>query len=465
MAHKPIYFTNLSFSLPHKTCFQNVDIRIGYRERIAIVGKNGAGKSTLLRLIRENLPSDVVVGYVPQITDDEARSGAEQFHHQLSQALAIGPNLLLLDEPTNHLDRDNRLQLMRMLDNFPHTVVIATHDYDLLTNHCNTFFYIGDGDFSIFTGHYLDFEKGRAQKEREIEHELSLIGKQQQKAHSALMHEQARSKASRLMGEKSIRQRKWPTIVSNAKARRAEKTSGKKQLALREERQGLVDRLQELRRPEVLTPKFHFASQEKTGVLVSLREASFGYATTLVSNINLDIRFGERIAIIGKNASGKSSLLKALLDVQGIARHGRWHAPTSAEIGYLDQHYRNLDSTKTVFASVSEMRPAWSVAEIRHHLNSFLFRKNEEVTAQISTLSGGERARLSLCLIAASSPQLLLLDEITNNIDRETRDHVTTALNAYRGSLVIVSHDEEFLKNIRITTTIAIVGTSLRTVY
>lgn len=452
MTHKPFVLSNLNFVLPHKTCFADASLLIAHQDRIAVIGKNGAGKTVLLSMIMAQLPVDIKLGYVKQLPDNAGKSGAELFHRQLSVALAGDPNLLILDEPTNHLDRDNRTSLRRMLDSFAHTLIVATHDQDLLHHHFDKFAHIDDGKLTLFCGNFRDYQTRRAQEEHAIEHELSNIDKLQKKAHLALMKEQARAKSSRLMGEKSIKERKWPTIVSTAKARRAEHTSGKKKAKLRDERSALLERLAELRNAEVITPKFHFRSREKSGVIVSLRRATFGYGDSPIArNINFDIRGGERVGIVGKNASGKSTLLKALLGHEHIKREGQWLVPPTHEIGYLDQHYRNLNASACAFTTISTLRPEWTIGEIRQHLNSFLFRKNEEVKAPIVTLSGGERARLSLAAIASSSPQLLLLDEITNNIDTETREHIITALNAYRGSLIVVSHDEQLLERLELT--------------
>jgi ATPase subunit of ABC transporter with duplicated ATPase domains len=119
-------------------------------------------------------------------------------------------------------------------------------------------------------------------------------------------------------------------------------------------------------------------------------------------------------------------------------------------VGHLDQHYQTLDPDKAALEIIRAARPTWSHAEIRRHLNDFLFRKNEEVTASVRTLSGGEKARLSLALIAACPPKLLVLDEMTNNIDLETHDHVVGVLRAYPAAMIVVSHDEIFLREIGI---------------
>ncbi|MCE3269327.1 MAG: ATPase component of transporter with duplicated ATPase domain, partial [Burkholderiales bacterium] len=118
---------------------------------------------------------------------------------------------------------------------------------------------------------------------------------------------------------------------------------------------------------------------------------------------------------------------------------------------YLDQHYNNLPKMQTIAQYISGLMPSWNHAELRTFLNKFLFRKNEEVNNYISFLSGGELVRLSLAVIALKAPKLLILDEITNNIDLTTREHIIQVLNSYPGAMIVISHDTNFLQEIKIT--------------
>ena len=143
-----------------------------------------------------------------------------------------------------------------------------------------------------------------------------------------------------------------------------------------------------------------------------------------------------------------STIFKAILSDSKVICSGNWYV--TKDIGYLDQHYNNLDLEKSVLENIASLAPHWNLQEIRRHLNDFLFMKNEEVNVLAKNLSGGEKVRLSLAMIAAKTPKLLLLDEITNNLDLETRQHVIEILKEYPGSLVVISHDEDFLKEIGI---------------
>ena len=185
--------------------------------------------------------------------------------------------------------------------------------------------------------------------------------------------------------------------------------------------------------------------------VLSISEGSARYKTEMtvvLKNINVSLCGGERLAVVGENACGKTTLFKAILNDPEIARSGVWDTPPRKDIGYLDQYYQNLDDNKTVLETIADLIPYKTYGEIRNFLNDFLFRKNEEVNKKNVLLSGGERARLSLAVIAAKTPKLLLLDEITNNVDLQTKNHITQALKEYPGAMLIISHERAFLQKI-----------------
>ncbi|MBM4222350.1 MAG: ABC-F family ATP-binding cassette domain-containing protein, partial [Gammaproteobacteria bacterium] len=268
-----------------------------------------------------------------------------------------------------------------------------------------------------------------------------------------LMQEQQRAAKSKKKGEKSIDQRKWPTIVSKAKALRAEETSGKKKSAIEQRKSDLTERLSELYLPEVIIPTFsleHRGHSQKT--LIQISNGSVGYEShkPILSKIYFQLESAQRIAIEGANGSGKSTFIKAILQDTKTYRGGEWYSIKRNDIGYLDQHYGTLPEDLTVLDCAREYAPNWSIAEVRFHLSTFLFRKNEEVATQVKHLSGGEKARLSLALLAICTPNLLILDEVSNNLDLETKTHVTEVLNCYPGAIIAISHDQAFLKELRI---------------
>ena len=461
MIHKPIQIKNLSLSFPHKTCFDDFNVQILYSSRIAIIGRNGSGKTTLLKILNGMVEptsgdigrtKDVVFGFVPQIIEDfDVLSGGQRLNAAMTQALSCDPNVLLLDEPTNHLDLHNRKSLMRMLQSYPGTLIVVSHDTELLRNCIDTLWHIDNGKIYVFSGNYDDYTRELRGRRASIEQELARLDRQKKDMHHALMKEQKRAAKSKARGEKSIHQRKWPTVVSNAKAGRAEETSGRKKSVIDHKKQDLTEAFSNLRLPEVIIPKFSLSSTSVGDrTILSISDGSIGYTgkEPLLQKISLLVRSRDRIAIQGDNASGKSTLIKAILDDASVIKLGNWTAPKIDDIGYLDQHYGTLSAEKTVLETIVELVPTWSHIEVRRHLNDFLFRKNEEVNSLVAQLSGGEKARLSLAQIAAKTPKLLILDEITNNLDLETRGHVIEVLKNYPGSLIVISHDADFLKEI-----------------
>jgi ATPase subunit of ABC transporter with duplicated ATPase domains len=461
MIHKPIQIKNLSLSFPHKTCFDDFNSKISYGNRIAIIGRNGSGKTTLLKILHGTVEptsgevqctEDVVFGFVPQIVEDfDWLSGGQRLNAAVTQALSFDPNVLLLDEPTNHLDRHNRKSLMRMLQSYPGTLIVVSHDTELLRHCVDTLWHIDNGKIHVFSGNYDDYMREIRSHRTSIEQTLSRLERQKKDMHHALMKEQKRAAKSKHKGEKSIHQKKWPTVVSAAKAGRGEATSGRKKSAIDYKKQDLTEQLFNLRLPEIITPTFSIRAEnigDRTVVCIS--DGSIGYRETepLLQEINLSINSKDRIAIQGDNASGKSTLIKAILEDSSIIKSGNWTIPKRVEIGYLDQHYDTLSAEMTVLEIMTEIVPTWPLVEVRRHLNDFLFRKNEEVNSKVAKLSGGEKARLSLAQIAAHTPKLLILDEITNNLDLETRGHVIDVLKNYPGALIVISHDVDFLNEI-----------------
>ncbi len=405
-------------------------------------------------MILDFCKTTTVIGSVPQIIEYYKNlSGGQRFNKALTNALMVDPNILLLDEPTNHLDLLNRKNLIRLLQNYPGTLIMVSHDKELIHHCTDTLWHINNGKVHIFSGNYDDYMQEIKLKGASIQNELTRLNRQKQNIHQKLMKEQKRAAKSKTKGQKSIDTSKWPTVISSAKASKAQETSGRKKSAIEESKTKLLENLAKLHIPEIIIPKFTietFKSQNKT--LVQITNASIGYSKDqiILSDLNLAFYGGERIAIQGNNGSGKSTIIKGIMGDETLYKTGEWYTLKQIEIGYLNQHYNNLSNENTVFQTISNIRPDWPYAKVRQHLNDFLFRKNEEVNALVRTLSGGEKARLSLAQIAAKSPTLLILDEITNNLDLETKDHVIQVLREFPGAMIVISHDLDFFKNINI---------------
>ncbi len=458
MMHKPILLKNVSLSFPHKVCFKGFTSQISYGDRIAIIGRNGSGKSTLLSLLqgliepnegRISVPEDVVFGYVPQLIKQfDSLSGGQRFNEALTQALALYPNILLLDEPTNHLDQSNRRSLIRMLSNYQGTLIVVTHDVEVLRACVDTLWHIDNGKVTIFSGNYDDYAYERALRNEALVEKISCLKKQQKKVHVAATFEQERAEQSqRANAHENDR------ILKGAMKEKGSRTAGKNRSKVAVIKDQIDSELGNLFVPEVIMPTFSLSADDTTKVVVTVREGACGYdgEDFLLNDISFSIGAQERVALLGDNGSGKSTFVKALLQDSAVVTSGSWAVPGKEAIGYLDQQYGTLEPNKTVLETMQDEVPTLHYTEIRRHLNDFLFRKNEEVTAYVHMLSGGEKARFSLAQIAAKTPKLLILDEITNNLDLETREHVILVLMQYPGSLIVISHDENFLKAINIT--------------
>lgn len=456
--HSPITFQDISLIFPHKLCFEKFSYRVYPGERIAIMGRNGSGKTSLIQLLLGlKVPSSgqvviaehISIGYVEQtISDFNHLSGGQRFNKRLSQALSQSPEVLILDEPTNHLDLKNRKGLLKMLSQYRGTLLVISHDEAVLRGNIDTFWYLDRGQVHCFRGSYDDYIDELTRQKLRLQEQLTHIKKEEKRQHQGLMKEQQRAAKSRQQGKKHIDQKKWPTVVSHAKAHRAETTTGKKQQAVRRKRKQLEDQLSQIPLPEKIHPSFSFKSSSLSGKsLLSIHGADIGYngKPPVLKNISLALSGGERVAIVGNNGCGKSTLLKAIYGKDEVTKTGDWYVVNSEHIGYLDQHYSNLNPSLSVFEHVKAQMPSWDIVTIRAHLKGFLFRKNEEVYQPVTQLSGGEKARLALSLIAANTPKLLILDEITNNLDLETKQHVIQVLKAYPGAMLIVSHEATFL--------------------
>jgi|GEM_PF-249068 len=474
-------------------CFADFNASIHAGDRIAIVGRNGCGKSSLLRLLAKHetdaaleFAHDLVIGYVPQIITNremDALSGGQKFNKMLGSQLALNPDILCLDEPTNHLDVDNRRSLLNMLLRYSNTLCIATHDLELINKCCNVIWHIENFHINVFNGSYHDYCKHQQSMNHAIDKQLNSISKEEKALKAKVQKQQQNVARKQAYGKVKYADDK---MAGNYMAGKSQNTDGRNRKNNDAIKNQLLEQKTKLFVHEVVRPKFVFDNKKAHGIVIDVANGAVGYVTgnMLLSNINFSMRFGVRVALVGKNASGKSTFLKALMkdfmktsydiivddsihfspELHGcigsqedashfhvqssfeLVREGEWNV--CQDVGYLDQHYRNLDGRKSVLEHVSEYFT--NHADARKYLNDFMFRKDEQVSFMAANLSGGQKALLSLALIGLKAPRLLILDEITNNLDLELRSHVVEVLNNYSGALLVVSHDQLFLKEIEI---------------
>lgn len=346
-------------------------------------------------------------------------SGGWRMRLALARALMAPSELLLLDEPTNHLDLDAMLWLERWLAAYAGTVLLISHDTEFLDAVAQTILHFDQGKLNRYKGGYQDFVIQRAERLRQ--------GK--------IAYERQTRETARLQG-----------FIDRFKA----KASKAKQAQ---------SRVKALARMEQLAP-IHAESgidiripspQEMPDPLLVLDDMQAGYTTdsgevvTILRNVKLMVRGGDRIGILGVNGAGKSTLVKTLageLDVQAGSRR----ASRGLEVGYFAQHQLDmLDLDASPLQHLARLAPDTREQELRNYLGGFGFG-GDRVTDTVAPMSGGEKARLALSLIVWQKPNLLLLDEPSNHLDVETREALTRALAEFGGSMLLVSHDRHLLR-------------------
>ena len=341
-------------------------------------------------------------------------SGGWRNRIQLARALMRPADLLLLDEPTNHLDIDSLIWLENWLRRVEATVIIISHDREFLDRAVNTIWSVEDGTICRYAGNYSQFELARIEKLRA--QESARRAYETQAAHLTSFIERFRAKATKARQAQS-------RIKMLEKLQAVE--------PVRAKREWRFNFLKPLRLPE------HLVDGENLKI---------GYGDKVVlSGVSFRIRSGERIGILGVNGAGKSTLVKAIVGeltpMSGELRRGQ-----GLEIGYFAQHQLDqLRMDETPLEHLRHLAPDAREQELRDFLGTYRF-SGDFAEAKVAPMSGGEKARLALALIAWKKPNLLVLDEPTNHLDMETREALTMALSTYEGAVLLVSHDRHLLR-------------------
>lgn len=494
-------------SFGEKVILQDASFHIEEREKAALIGNNGAGKTTLLRIIMQEISADsgqVVIakdkkiGYLAQYQDihghhtiyeelmttkqyildmeDKIRSleqemkyvagdkleslmnsytrlthqfelengyaykseivgvlkglgfeeedykkqienlsGGQKTRVALGKLLISKPDILLLDEPTNHLDMESIAWLETYLLNYPGAVFIVSHDRYFLDKVVTKIVEIEAAQMRMYEGNYSAYALKKAQL-RDAQYKAYLNQQREIKHQEAVI-----TKLRSFNREKSIKRA--------------------------ESRVKMLDKIQRIEKPiEIdnqmrisLEPRFISGNDVLT--VEGLSKAFPGQ--TLFTDINFEIKRGERVALIGNNGTGKTTILKIL---NGIveADAGRFTLGSKVQIGYYDQEHHVLHMEKTIFQEISDTYPTLTETEIRNMLAAFLFT-GDDVFKLISALSGGERGRVSLAKLMLSEANFLILDEPTNHLDIASKEILEEALNSYTGTVLYVSHDRYFI--------------------
>ena len=498
---------NISKTFGTDVILKNASFHIEDREKAAIVGINGAGKSTLLKIIVGDLEADSgetvlskgkTLGYLAQHQDLESEntiyeelltvkqdvldlerdmhtlelrmkelsggelenalaqytrlshefeqkngyacksevsgvlkglgfeeedfgkqvstlSGGQKTRVSLGKLLLSRPDLILLDEPTNHLDMNSIAWLETFLLNYDGAVLVVAHDRYFLNRIATKIIEIDAGEVTVFQGNYSDYAAKKAQlrearmnawlnQQREIKHQEEVI-----------------AKLKSFNREKSIRRA--------------------------ESREKMLDKMEILEKPTEVRSEMHITLEPKITsgndvLTVEHLSKAFG-PLQLFSDLNFSIKRGERVALIGNNGTGKTTILKILNGLLD-ADSGSFTLGARVQIGYYDQEHHGLHPEKTLFEEISDAYPDLDNTTIRSTLAAFLFT-GDDVFKRIADLSGGERGRVSLAKLMLSEANFLILDEPTNHLDIVSKEILEQALNRYTGTVLYVSHDRYFI--------------------
>ncbi|WP_274364225.1 ABC-F family ATP-binding cassette domain-containing protein [Paenibacillus thermotolerans] len=351
---------------------------------------------------------------MPPETIVSTLSGGQKTRLALARLLLIKPDILMLDEPTNYLDIETLTWLEQYLRSYPGAILVVSHDRYFLDALVSTIYEIERTSAKRYAGNYSAFVE---QKAAEYERQLKIYEKQQE--------EIARM-------EDFIRR----NIVRATTTKRAQS------------RRNMLERMERIDRPQgdLKRASFRFETDKLSGKeVLQVRSLSMGYGDNapLFGNVDFDLRRGDSVALIGPNGIGKSTLLKALVgDMQPQTGTIRWG--TNITIGYYDQEQTGLNPNNIVLEELWGEYPQLEEVRIRTVLGNFLF-SGDDVLKKISTLSGGEKARVALAKLMLRNANVLILDEPTNHLDLVSKEVLESALLDYEGTLLFISHDRYFL--------------------
>ena len=342
-------------------------------------------------------------------------SGGQKTRVSLAKLLLQSPDLIILDEPTNHLDIASISWLETYLRSYKGAVLIVSHDRYFLDRVVTKVIAIENGLVRSYAGNYSDYAAKAAMLRKAA---VNAYLKQQEEIHH---QQQVIDKLKSFNREKSIKRA--------------------------ESREKMLDKMELLEKPVEIRDDMHLKLTPQIisgNDVLSIEDLSKHFGSlTLFEHVDIEIKRGEHVAIIGDNGTGKTTLLKIINELESMDS-GQIRLGSKVEIGYYDQEHHVLHSEKTLFDEISDDYPTLTNTQIRNTLAAFLFT-GDDVFKKISELSGGERGRVSLAKLMLSNANFLILDEPTNHLDITSKEILEQALNDYEGTVLYVSHDRYFV--------------------
>lgn len=345
-------------------------------------------------------------------------SGGQKMRIALGRLLLTKPDIIILDEPTNHLDMDSISWLEGFLSSYQGSVIIVSHDRYFIDKIATKVLEIDNTKGILYHGNYSYYSKKRS----EIRASLmkAYLNQQQEIKHQ----EEVIAKLKQFNREKSIKRA--------------------------ESREKMLDKIEVLDKPTEVASEMRLSltpSVESGNDVLTISELTKNFGTNnLFSNINMEIKRGEHVALIGGNGTGKTTILKMINRIEG-KNSGNITLGSRVKIGYYDQEHQVLSLHKTIFEEISDTYPDLNNTKIRNVLAAFLFT-GEDVFKKIQDLSGGERGRVSLAKLMLSPANFLVLDEPTNHLDIQSKEILEDALENYTGTILFVSHDRYFINKV-----------------
>jgi ATPase subunit of ABC transporter with duplicated ATPase domains len=377
-------------------------------------------------------------------------SGGESVLLRLAALLLRRPDVLLLDEPTNNLDLYARRRLYEAVEAWSGVMIVVSHDRELL-DLVDQIADLHAGEVTWYGGNFSAYEEALATEQEAAERMVRVAESDLKKQKRELVDAQVKLARRKRFGQKMQDQKRVPKIVAGLRKRAAQESAGKHRVLHEERLAGAKERLDEaveaVRDEDEIRVELPYTAVPPGRTVLTLLDLELRYGARVRGG--LDLRGPERIALIGRNGSGKTTLLRTIAgELAPVSGETRAHVP----MRFLPQRLDVLDDELTVAENVARFAPDATNNRIRARLARFLFRGSRADQPAV-TLSGGERFRAALAalMLAEPAPQLLMLDEPTNNLDMASVRQLTTALESYEGALIVASHDLPFLESIGIT--------------